>query len=89
VLRQLVGSPSRNEAPTLDEHVTLRRSSSGTQIPDDRLACASNDEPYTSHLRMDRAVERVRPSASVTLTRVGRQAFDDYTATLRGILEGA
>ena len=30
------------------------------------------------------------PSAgtSVTLTRAGRQALDDYTATLRGILDG-
>jgi DNA-binding MarR family transcriptional regulator len=25
---------------------------------------------------------------SVTLTRAGRQALDDYTATLRGILDG-
>ena len=31
-----------------------------------------------------------RPSAgtSVALTRAGRQALDDYTATLRGILDG-
>jgi hypothetical protein len=30
------------------------------------------------------------PSAgtSVTLTRVGRQALEDYTDTLRGILDG-
>ena len=30
------------------------------------------------------------PSAgtSITLTRAGRQALDDYTATLRGILDG-
>jgi len=28
------------------------------------------------------------PGTSVTLTRAGRQALDDYTATLRSILDG-
>jgi DNA-binding MarR family transcriptional regulator len=28
------------------------------------------------------------PGTSVALTRAGRQALDDYTATLRGILDG-
>ncbi len=40
------------------------------------------------YLVTEKIVAGPSTGTSVTLTRAGRQALDDYTATLRGILDG-